>query len=309
MTVSCLFSLLTFDLFQMPPPRKRHKTATRELWKSNVNKNKRQQGQPYQTRHGCEKPARKMGPPCTSSYCQKSKSRGCNNISEEQRTQIHSQFWAMSTWDERRTYVQTLVQKCQIKQKTKGSDSPRQTSLLYSFNVDGQLIQVCNRLFSSTLGISERTIRSWLSPEGAPCPESESSQRGHFADPTSTRSSKSPKSGPRAAVSADESDFLKWWLLDLPAVPSHYCRNLASYRDKRFLYPGTLLSDLYARHAQADGANGVRSVSLTYFRHTFTSLNLSVLGPLLFCMFTNDLPMHIASDIVNCEMFADDKLR
>ena len=34
----------------------------------------------------------------------------------------------------------------------------------------------------------------------------------------------------------------------------------------------------------------------------------SVLYPLLFCSFVliNDLPMHITSDIVNCDMFADD---
>ena len=32
----------------------------------------------------------------------------------------------------------------------------------------------------------------------------------------------------------------------------------------------------------------------------------SVLGLLLFCIFINDLPFHITSDSVNCEMFADD---
>ena len=31
----------------------------------------------------------------------------------------------------------------------------------------------------------------------------------------------------------------------------------------------------------------------------------SLLGPLLFCIFINDLPLHITSDTVNCEMFAD----
>ena len=32
----------------------------------------------------------------------------------------------------------------------------------------------------------------------------------------------------------------------------------------------------------------------------------SILGPLLFSIFINDLPLHITSNKVNCDMFADD---
>ena len=32
----------------------------------------------------------------------------------------------------------------------------------------------------------------------------------------------------------------------------------------------------------------------------------SVLGPLLFCIFINDLPLHIINDNVVCDIFADD---
>ena len=34
-----------------------------------------------------------------------------------------------------------------------------------------------------------------------------------------------------------------------------------------------------------------------------------ILGPLLFCIFINDPPLHITSDAVNCKMFADDTSR
>ena len=32
----------------------------------------------------------------------------------------------------------------------------------------------------------------------------------------------------------------------------------------------------------------------------------SVLGPLLFCIFINDLPLHLQMDTVKCDIFADD---
>ena len=31
-----------------------------------------------------------------------------------------------------------------------------------------------------------------------------------------------------------------------------------------------------------------------------------MLGPLLFCLFISDLPLHVTSDMVKCEMFEDD---
>ena len=31
-----------------------------------------------------------------------------------------------------------------------------------------------------------------------------------------------------------------------------------------------------------------------------------MLGLLLFCLFISDLPLHVTSDMVSCEMFADD---
>ena len=80
-------------------------------------------------------------------------------------------------------------------------------------------MQLCKKMFSSTLGVSKRTIGRWLCEEGR--------SPDHVTKP------KSPKTGSRVHVSADEITFLENWLNALPTTPSHYCRSSSTYQDKK----------------------------------------------------------------------------
>ncbi|GFR64229.1 hypothetical protein ElyMa_001916500 [Elysia marginata] len=73
-----------------------------------------------------------MGPTCTSTYCQKSKSRHCSTFDEERRKAIFTEFWNMGSWDERYTYVKTIVKK--VKRKRARSESEERDSS-YEWNL------------------------------------------------------------------------------------------------------------------------------------------------------------------------------
>ena len=71
-------------------------------------------------------PARPMGPPCNSQFCRKSKFRQCNDICETMRVELFNYFWLdLKSWEVRKQYVSTLVDKIPIKQKGAQSNSRR----------------------------------------------------------------------------------------------------------------------------------------------------------------------------------------
>ncbi len=89
--------------------KKRSKHPQRSKWKQNVVKSKRLKGLPYTNKKGQVKAQKTLGPPCTSTYCQKSKLRSCHLITEDQREWIFNRFWSMESWAERRSYIQALI--------------------------------------------------------------------------------------------------------------------------------------------------------------------------------------------------------
>lgn len=147
---------------------------------------------------------------------------------------LFERFWALNTWKERQIYITTLVTKVDIKQRKVAEErSRRHTSFAYYLKLEeGQAIKVCQALFASTFSLLARTIREWLNKDPViPDP-----------DEQATVSPLGPKSGPHARLETDERDFLMDWLKDLPTVDSHYCRSTESYKDKKFLLPGTTIA-------------------------------------------------------------------
>lgn len=155
-----------------------------------------------------------------------------------------------------------------MKQKIVTEGSRRNSSFSYQLKLeDGTSVKVCKALFSSTLGLPERTITKWLDDPINPEKQAE------------VPSKSGPKCGKHTKVETDVKDFLKNWLRDLPSVDSHYCRSTATYKDKKFLYQGTTISQLHCEYGQAAATAGVRAVGIQYFTAVFHEENYSVFIP------------------------------
>lgn len=110
-----------------------------------------------------KKSERKMGPPCESSMCASSRFRFCSLITEEQRKDLFDDFWKNLNWLEKQEYVVNMVKKVERKQvKSKNKPSRRNATLKYHFVVDGEVVQVCKKMFLGTLAIKEATVHYWL---------------------------------------------------------------------------------------------------------------------------------------------------
>ena len=86
-------------------------------------------------------------------------------------------------------------------------------------------------------------------------------------------------SGKTCTISKEDKTFLTKWLAGLPVVPSHYCRSAPSYKDKKFLEPGTTIANLHREYKSSADENGFRSVSIKIFSQTFHEMNYSVFIP------------------------------
>ncbi|XP_038548744.1 uncharacterized protein LOC119882660 [Micropterus salmoides] len=109
-------------------------------------------------------------------------------------------------------------------------------------------------MFLSTLGIKQWCCLKWVRSRG-----------------------ESPEKTERARVRSEERDFLKTFHLDLPKVPSHYCRSFSS---KMYLEPVfKSLSHLHTKYKRSCAEHGIQSLSRQVFTNIFNDLNLSFFHP------------------------------
>ena len=91
-----------------------------ETWKANIQKRRRMKGLSYLGRRHNEevsKEAKKIGGPCQSAVCMKSKKLHCEEIHETDRESIFKSFWESLDWRERKVYVASLVDVAPVKRR------------------------------------------------------------------------------------------------------------------------------------------------------------------------------------------------
>lgn len=107
---------------------------------------------------------RSLGPPCTSSFCKRSKKRQCLRFTETIRQNIFDRFWKTLGWDERKAFIIESVDIMQPKRRTciDVESSRRGVTCSYFLCIDKQRYNICRQLFLNTLGIKEATVQYWL---------------------------------------------------------------------------------------------------------------------------------------------------
>ncbi|GFS03730.1 hypothetical protein ElyMa_002894300 [Elysia marginata] len=162
----------------------------------------------------------------------------------------------MGSWDERYSYVKTNVKKVKKKQARSESDE-RDSSYEWNLSSEGEHKQVSRKMFASSLGLSERTLCSWLTkekPNVVPAVEPEVTNPQTINKP----------------LSEEDKKFLEEWLLAIPTVPSHYCRKQTSYEGKRFIHEGRSQHQLHSDYTQSCHEKGFKAVGWKYFMELST---------------------------------------
>lgn len=199
--------------------KKKHKGDPNN-WKRIKNKRQRMMGEEYVgfKKEGTKfvqndpKPARVMGPLCMSTRCFSGKAMYCSKLTEEVRSQIFKTYWKMS-WQEKKMYVSSMVDKIPTTRKTKSSNSRRSDTKIYYLKVNDKKERVCLKTFLETLGIKEWTVRYWLGEKTSNSNESEPGDE---------------------VVKEPKKELARKYLTALPKLPSHYCRQSTS---KLYLEP------------------------------------------------------------------------
>lgn len=167
--------------------------------------------------------ARIQKPACTSILCLKSKYRKCDNFSEEERFEIFSAFWPMD-WEQKKLYVLGLMESLTPKQKIDNNSRRGVTFLYYLVNQRNERLQVCQKMFLNTLGLSEKMVREWRN-------KSEKFYMQLSPEVASDKRKSSRKISRRAVAVELQKTLLDKYLDDFPKLESHYSR-----KDSRKLY-------------------------------------------------------------------------
>lgn len=146
----------------------------------------------------------------------------CALVSQEEREKLHSQFWNLKTWPEKKAFVKNACVRREIRRRRKDQVSLKKRSGhdIFFNKSDGQYtkVRVCRLFFLNTLCLGEDSFRRWTKEvECVEDPHKENSPARSTEDPLETPG--------RVQVKYTKmTKSVKTWIDLIPKVPSHYCR-------------------------------------------------------------------------------------
>lgn len=250
---------------------KRKRKPDKNKWNREENKMKRQRGTTYKglrkTAEGKwsadqERAGRKLKPACNCKLSGQKTKLQCRMFSESDRKAIFEKFWKNMSWQEKRVFVQTLVDVVPAKNKKNQvrEISHRSNTLLYHLKKDGIRLRVCRTMLLNTLSIGSWSLQNWSKTQG----ENEEAEIREAPERKSARFT-------------DEKAVLKAFLEGLPKMESHYCRATSN---KLYLEPiWQSKMAVYNKYKEYCNEKGIRSLSIKTFHDEFFNLNLSLFRP------------------------------
>ena len=189
-----------------PKPRRR-KPLT---WKKSIVKSKSDAGLAHVSLRGKERKARTMGQGCS----EKCKRKCHHKFNEDARKGVFDSFWKIQNHTMQWYFLSKHVRSTPVKKRTVPvlhSVAPsRQNTNLYHLLNDGEEVQVCQKFFLETLGITEKWVRT------APL-----KHRVHNgAVPEDRRGKTKKKSVVKTIIRNDVMNHIK----KFPTVEGHYTR-------------------------------------------------------------------------------------
>jgi hypothetical protein len=179
---------------------------------------------------------------CKSSYYK------CNEFSEDIRTEIFTNLWQLTTWDQRTTFVANTVVVSEPKKRRdpETENKRRLNTLKYNLWNQNRLLPVCKTMYLRTTGLKEWSVRNWATQ----------SKMG-----VTTNQAKRVQSRPsRTNVHKEDREFMVNFLDKLPKLPSHYCRK-ATNKEETF----KTVSDVYNLYKKQCEESSLKNMSITSF--------------------------------------------
>lgn len=207
--------------------------------------------------------ARKIGPRCDQETCKKF-GRNCFKFTEADRILLFEDFYKLGSLQLQREFISRYVQQTIPKQRTTQKEkSRREKTNYYKLPLNRVPEKVCQRMFLSTLGVSEKMVRTVLK-KVKETGVIEKDHRGGRRVPDINRDSILRNS-------------VEQHILRFPKVESHYCRQSSS---RQYLHEDLSLPKMYDMYIKAQqSSENFKLASFALYRKVFKSMNLSFHRP------------------------------
>jgi len=218
--------------------------------------------------HNTNRQAKTMLPTCTKISCQRSIKRKCNEILEDDRLRVFTDFWSNLSWSEKKIYVISLVKKTSVKQrKIDSTVSRRNSSFSYFLKINGELLNVCKSMFLNTLALGESQVHNWcITREQCELSPNTPKVRICLRDSPHKKNRK----------------FVNKFLKQISKMPSHYCRTSTSKlyleRLEPYIQSKSQLYNMYIEMCNNEGKEN-NIVSINTFYDIVEENNISLFSP------------------------------